>query len=267
MIQDRNQPISDAPWGRSLSIAIGDFLVAATPQWRCKNHRGWGLCSNWRYSKHLNTFDGLQVTGDLNMIDICSTGFSMMKSYQLKEAMIRRWSDSMAINNKGCSDHWWLISHIYIYIWTWYSQTLRFEHHSGFYAFYASKLRHLRLQPTTNSSCSRAASLDAIPLAHSIAECPNPNLWKACGFHHWGDMECRKAWNYIYLYNYILYIYRLWNPLRVCPKFLGPRWVDDREMICQPWNCLMGESQNQWWWSVQHQFLWLWWGLNISKRG
>lgn len=114
MIQDRNQPISDAPWGRSLSIAIGDFLVAATPQWRCKNHRGWGLCSNWRYSKHLNTFDGLQVTGDLNMIDICSTGFSMMKSYQLKEAMIRRWSDSMAINNKGCSDHWWLISHIYI---------------------------------------------------------------------------------------------------------------------------------------------------------
>lgn len=116
MIQDRNQPISDAPWGRSLSIAIGDFLVAATPQWRCKNHRGWGLCSNWRYSKHLNTFDGLQVTGDLNMIDICSTGFSMMKSYQLKEAMIRRWSDSMAINNKGCSDHWWLISHIYIYL-------------------------------------------------------------------------------------------------------------------------------------------------------
>ena len=98
--------------------------------------------------------------------------------------------------------------------------------------------------PRTNSSCSRAASLDAIPLAHSIAECPESQSVESLWFPPLGRYGMQESMELYIFYIIIYYIYtdldRLWNRLRVCPKFLGPRWVDDREMICQPWNCLMG---------------------------
>lgn len=187
-----------------------------------------------------------------------------MKSYQLKEAMIRRWSKSMPINNKGCSDHWWLV----IYLWTWYSQTLRFEHHRGFYAmlrswgiwgFNPQQTVHVAEPHPWTPSHWRTASPNArIPICGKPVVSTTGEIWNA------GKHGIIYIW--FYMYNYMEFGF-LYESVLSFLKFLEPWWVDDREVICQPWNCLMGEPQNQWWWSVQHQFLWLWWGLNISERG